>query len=106
MQQEQNGPTQEVVSGYQPADEFFGAPYVDVDEKRESPVPHRYVHGGFEETATKFSFYFPDTYDGRFFHFLEGGYGGNENTVSVRGTTFGGLAFAASRGGFFVESNQ
>lgn len=106
MAHEASGPIEEAVSSYRSADAFFAAPYVDIDERRDSPIPHRYVHGGFATTATRFSFYFPDSYEGRFFHFLEGGYGGNENTASVRGSQFGGLAFAASRGGFFVESNQ
>ena len=100
------GQLQEAAEGYVPRDSFFGTPYVDVDEQRETPVPHRYVHGGFADTATRFSFYFPDTYDGRFFHFLDGGYGGNENTSVARGGGFGSLSFAASRGGYFVESNQ
>lgn len=106
MQTEDKTALLEAVTRYRPVDEFFDRAYVDIDERRETPVPHRYIHGGFEGTATRFSFYFPDTYEGRFFHFLEGGYGGNENTVAVGGSQFGGMAFAASRGGFFVESNQ
>ena len=50
-------------------DELFTQPYVDIDEDRGVPVPHRYVHGGFRGTDTRFSFYFPPTsgYEGRFF---------------------------------------
>jgi hypothetical protein len=96
----------EVLARYVPNDSFFGAPYVDVDQHRDTPVPHRYVHGGFADTATRFSFYFPDHFEGRFFHFLDGGYGGNENTSVVHGAMFGSLGYAASRGGYFVESNQ
>ena len=33
-------------------DEYFGEPYVDLDEWREVPVRHRYVHGGFAQTET------------------------------------------------------
>ena len=40
-------------------DTVFKEPYVDVDEWREKPVRHRYVHGGFKGTETRFSFYFP-----------------------------------------------
>jgi hypothetical protein len=36
----------------------FGAPFVDVDEWRDEPRRHRYVHGGFEGTHTLFSFSF------------------------------------------------
>jgi hypothetical protein len=101
----------QIIEGYVPVDGFFGAPYVDIDEERAAPVPHRYVHGGFEGTATRFSFYFPPGCDRRFFHYLEGAYGGNENasalfTVDGRSQIGGGLGFAASREGFFVESNQ
>ena len=40
-------------------DSFFGAAWTDIDEWRDAPVRHRYVHGGFEGTDTRFSFYFP-----------------------------------------------
>ena len=50
-------------------DPRFNAPFVDVDEQRTNPVPHRYIHGGFTGTDARFSFYFPaaDRYEGRFF---------------------------------------
>jgi hypothetical protein len=95
-----------MLAQYVPTDSFFGPPYIDIDEHRDAPVPHRYIHGGFSDTATRFSFYFPPRYEGRFFQFLEGGYGGDENSVVSRGGMFGGVGYAASRGGFFVESNQ
>ena len=34
----------------------FDQPYLDVDEWRDVPVRHRYVHGGFAGTETRFSF--------------------------------------------------
>jgi hypothetical protein len=34
------------------ADDAFTQPYVDVDEWRETPVRHRYVHGGFHDADT------------------------------------------------------
>ena len=40
-------------------DPKFSDPYIDIDEQRSSPVPHRYVHGGFKGTDLKFSFYLP-----------------------------------------------
>ena len=51
-------------------DPVYNQPYVDVNELRNEPVPHRYVHGGFTGTGARFSFYFPpaDRYQGRFFH--------------------------------------
>lgn len=97
---------QDVVGQYVPVDPFFGAPYVDIDEQRDNPVSHRYVHGGFAETATRFSFYFPPQCEGRFFQYLEGGFGGSESASASGRDYFGGLAYAFGRGGFFVESNQ
>jgi hypothetical protein len=55
-------------------DPAVATPYVDADERRTITDPAtkvtvkvRYVHGGFTGTKSKFSFYFPDEYAGRFF---------------------------------------
>jgi hypothetical protein len=50
----------------QDADVFFKDPYIDIDERRETPVHHRYLHGGFGGTDTRFSVYLPpaDQYQG------------------------------------------
>ena len=60
------------VEQYSCTDSFFGAPYLDVDEQRDAPVEHRYVHGGFEGTDTRFALYFPVGGGERFFQFLDG----------------------------------
>ena len=96
----------DAVAPYRCVDAFFGAPFVDVDEARDEPVPHRYVHGGFDGTATRFSICFPERYERRFFHYLQGGFGGSEHLATAGMTEFAGVAFAASRGGYLVESNQ
>jgi hypothetical protein len=93
------------------AGQEFGAPFIDVDEWREEPRPHRYVHGGFEGTHTRFSFYFPpdDLYRGRMFQFLSGGAGGDENSLTRPFELGFGWAFDVvfdELGGFLVESNQ
>jgi hypothetical protein len=62
----------DAVAAYRCVDAFFGEPFVDVDEAREDPVSHRYVHGGFDGTATRFSLCFPERYERRFFHYLQG----------------------------------
>ncbi|MDE2403183.1 MAG: hypothetical protein KGM17_00520 [Sphingomonadales bacterium] len=93
---------------YDPAaDALFTQPYIDKDEWRDTPVRHRYLHGGFKGTETRFSFYFPPkaAYHGRFFqHFTpapdsenlgQQGLPGEENKV----------AFAVASGGYFVETN-
>ncbi len=53
-------------------DTLFKEPYIDVDEWRDSPVRHHYIHGGFKGTGTRFSFYFPpkEQYKGRFFQYI------------------------------------
>ena len=90
----------------------FGEPYVDVDEWHETPLPHRYVHGGFADSHTRFSFYFPpkEQYKGRFFQFLEGGSGGNETLLtSPMAAAMGSDPFQLvfeELGGYLVESNQ
>jgi len=83
-----------------------GEAFIDIDEQREHPVAHRYVHGGFEGTHTLFSLYFPPAamYRGRFFQFLEGGSGGHDNLITVQKWLFR-LAFE-DLGGYLVESNQ
>jgi hypothetical protein len=94
----------------------LGKPFVDLDEWRDVPRRHRYVHGGFEGTHTRFSFYFPpsELYRGRLFQFLEGGTGGNENTIAA---AYMAQVFGADGGwpydivfdrfgGYLVESNQ
>ena len=47
-------------------------PYVDIDEWRDVPVRHRYIHGGFKGTDTRFSFYFPskEQYQGQLFQYI------------------------------------
>ncbi len=88
-------------------DPFFGPGYIDEDEWRDAPLRHRYVHGGFEGTDTRFSFYFPpvENYEGRLLHFFEGSLGGNEKTAyEVMGMRSLELAFAC--GAYLAESNQ
>jgi hypothetical protein len=86
-------------------DDFFGPAYVDVDEWRDEPVRHRYLHGGFEGTDTRFSLYMleKEKYEGRFLHLLEGSSAGNETTAHY---TLNSIALAADCGAYLVESNQ
>ncbi|MCU1617915.1 MAG: hypothetical protein JWO98_5455, partial [Frankiales bacterium] len=89
-------------------DDVFCEPYVDVEEERTAPVGHRFVHGGFRGTQTRFSFYFPpeEQYDDRFVTVVEGGQGGHENRAAkLRTHAFPSIEWAASAGAFLVESN-
>jgi hypothetical protein len=94
---------------YVVTDVFFGAPWLDVDEERAEPRPHRYVHGGFAGTDTRFSMYFPPAaeYGGRFLHCIGGGRGGSEHTaLSPAGVFGGGFGMAFDHAAYLVESNQ
>ncbi len=83
-------------------DQYFGPPEFDIDEQRGDPTPHRYVHGSFAGTDTRFSMYFvpASQYEGRFLHWLEGGPGGHEHEAAML------VPFGASCGAYLVESNQ
>ena len=98
------------LDGYVVVDDFFGAPYVDVDEERADPLPHRYVHGGFAGTDTRFSCYFPpaEEYRDRMFHAIEGGLGGQESFHSTPVADLLGMGIRSvfHLGGYIVESNQ
>ena len=90
-----------------PADPLFTQPYVDIDEWRDAPMRHRYVHGGFKGTDTRFSFYFPPKpqYQGRFFqHFTPAP--DNENLAQrVAPGEQNKIGLAITSGAYFVETN-
>lgn len=91
-------------------DPGLSEPYVDVNELRASPVPHRYVHGGFKGTEARFSFYFPpeERYGGRFHH----------NTYPLAmsedigpfpiafDVSTGNLGFTLDSGAYYVQTNM
>ena len=91
-------------------DPDFAEPFVEIDEERSDPVPHRYVQGGFTGTNARFSFYFPpaEQYQGRFFH----------NTYPMAVTSdigpfpiafevaMGDLGFTLDSGAAYVQTNN
>jgi hypothetical protein len=87
-------------------DEMFSEPYVDVDEWHDSPVRHRYVHGGFTGTQTRFSIYLPpaEGYEGRFFQHITPVPDSEYLAQHVSGEQ-DKIGFAASSGGYFLETN-
>jgi hypothetical protein len=96
-------------ASYQVTDSFFGAPYVDVDEWRETPLPYRHVHGGFADCDTRFTMYFPqaEAWHGRAIMPLEGAHAGHEDAFGgSMGDLLGGLALHVRLGGYMVESNM
>jgi hypothetical protein len=103
-------PQQTVAITAESVDPLFNDPYIEVNELRSEPVPHRYVHGGFRGTNARFSFYFPpaETYEGRFFH----------NTYPMATSAdigpfpiafevaMGDLAFTLDSGAYYVQTNN
>ena len=91
---------------FQPKDSLFARPYVDMDVWRDTPVRHRYVHGGFEGTETRFSFYFPEAadYNGRFFQYITP-VPDNEHLSQGATGEEDKIGFSISHGAYFVETN-
>ncbi|HTR70255.1 MAG TPA: hypothetical protein VMH41_08500 [Mycobacteriales bacterium] len=90
-------------------DPAHDAPYIDIDEWRDEPIRHRYVHGGFEGTDTRFSIYLPppERYEGRFFHPLMPISGMETGATNPLALMMGeSIQFAFASGGYLVESNQ
>ena len=88
------------------ADLLFAQPFIDLDEWRDIPVRHRYVHGVFAGTQTRFSFYFPppDQYQGRFFHYITPV--PDSETLSQGATGEDDrIGFSITSGAYFVETN-
>lgn len=87
------------------ADTAFRTPFIDVDEWRQTPVRHRYVHGGFDN-GTRFSFYFPEkkNYTGRFFQYLTP-FPDSENVMQKVKGSYDMIGFSVSNGAYFIETN-
>ena len=85
----------------------FDEPIIDVEEWRELPRPHLYVHGGFAGTDARFSFHLPpaEQYEGRFFqHFTP-----TPDSEDLAQTLTGQedrIGFAFHAGASFVETNS
>lgn len=95
-----------LAQGFTPKDTFFKKPFIDIDEIRETPMKHRYVHGGFEGTETRFSLYFPskETYKGRFFQYITP-FPDNENLSQGKTGEEDIIGFCLSHGTYFIETN-
>lgn len=89
------------------ADPLFNQPFIDLDEWRDAPVRHRYVHGGFHGTDARFVFYFPpvELYQGRFFQYISPVPVPEDAVFQQFGNT-GPLGFAVASGAYLVASNQ
>jgi hypothetical protein len=91
-------------------DPLYTTPYIDIDEWRDKPVRHRYVHGGFKDTELKFSYYFPpaEYYEGRFFQLLLPVPGIETAAINAPAATTlpDPIPFAMESDAYLVESNQ
>lgn len=93
--------------GFTINDTVFKSPYVDIDEWRDKPVRHRYIHGGFKGNDTRFSFYFPpkEKYEGRFFQYITP-FPDNENLSQGATGEEDKIGFSVSSGAYFIETNE
>ena len=89
------------------ADPLFREPYVDIDEWRDTPVRHQYVHGGFKGTEARFSIYFPpkERYEGRFFQHITPTPGSENEGVKGSGPE-NKVGFAIASGAYLRRSRE
>ncbi len=96
-------------------DPQFQKGYIDIDEERVRKledgreIPYRYMHGGFEGTAVRFSFCFPEkkAYEGRFYQYLSPFPGPEEELASLdKEGEDDKIAFCITHGAYYVESNM
>jgi len=87
-------------------DTLFKGPYIDKDEWHDKPVGHRYIHGGFKGTDTRFSFYIPskEKFQWHFFQYITP-VPISENLSQGASGEADKIGFCISHGAYFVESN-
>jgi hypothetical protein len=87
-------------------DTQFKNPFIDIDEWRDTPVRHRYIHGGFDDD-TRFSFYFPEkaAYTGRFFQYVTP-FPDSETSAQATPAELSPIAFSIAHGAYFIETNE
>ncbi len=87
-------------------DSLFKTPYIDIDEWRTKPMKHRYIHGGFKGTETRFSLYFPtkENYQGRFFQYITP-FPDNEFLSQGASGEDDKIGFSLESGAYFIETN-
>lgn len=87
-------------------DTAFREPFIDMDEWRQQPVPHRYIHGGFRSNGTRFSFYLPEkkNYKGHFFQYVTP-FPDSETVMQNATGAYDMIGFAVTNGAYFIETN-
>ena len=96
----------ELAQAFSTKDTVFKTPFIDQDEWRDTPIRHRYVHGGFKGTNTRFSFYFPlkEQYQGRFFQYITPFPDSETLSQGAKGED-DKIGFSLSSGAYFIETN-
>lgn len=86
----------------------YGAPFIDIDEMRTEPRPHRYIHGGFEDSHLRFSVYLPpeDLYQRRYLLMLEGGQGGLDKMMTGPRWKWAFDVAFDDLGAYLIETNE
>ena len=87
-------------------DTAFREPFIDMDDWRQQPVPHRYIHGGFRSNGTRFSFYLPEkkNYKGHFFQYVTP-FPDSETVMQNATGAYDMIGFAVTNGAYFIETN-
>lgn len=91
---------------YVSPDTAFKNPYVDIDEVRNTPVKHRYVHGGYDN-GTMFSLYLPvkkSDFTGRFFQYVTP-FPDSETVAQNATGSYNMIGFSVENGAGFLETN-
>jgi hypothetical protein len=97
----------ELAKNFEIKDTVFKEPFIDIDEWRDKPVRHRYVHGGFKGNGARFSFYFPskEKYRGRFYQYITP-FPDNENLAQAAIGEEDKIGFSVTHGAYLIETNQ
>ncbi len=91
---------------YVSPDTAFKNPYVDIDEVRNTPVKHRYIHGGYDN-GTMFSLYLPvkkSDFTGRFFQYVTP-FPDSETVAQNATGSYNMIGFSVENGAGFLETN-
>ena len=94
-------------------DMYFSNPYIDVEEWRDKPVRHYYIHGGFKGTEidgtneARFCFYFPEKlkYEERFYQYVSAAPEDERMCENQTGAD-DKINFIVSHGAYYVVTNQ
>ncbi len=93
-------------------DAYFSQPYIDVEEWRDTPLRHYFVHGGFRGTErdgneVRFCFYFPEKehYEERFYQYLSPAPENEHESEHLTGED-DKISFALTHGAYYVVTNQ